>query len=73
MEAGHLWLGGCSSCVGTAFGWSGGGNGFKTEVWVNDGGTRVAVLLLNARHWDTAQLAGDQAAAAALSNLYCGA
>jgi hypothetical protein len=43
------------------------------EVWVNDDGSRVAVLLLNARHLDTGQLAGDQAAHDALTRLYCGA
>jgi D-alanyl-D-alanine carboxypeptidase len=73
MEDSDLWLGGMGTCVGTAYGWSGGGNGFKTEVWVNDGGSRVAVLLLNARHWDTAQPEADQAAAAARSSLYCSA
>ena len=73
MEDSDLWLGGMGTCVGTAYGWSGGGNGFKTEVWVNDDGSRVAVLLLNARHYDTAQPEADQAAAAARSSLYCGA
>jgi len=74
MKGDNLWLGGApSGCAGQAYGWSGGGNGYKTEVWVNDGGTRVAVLLLNARHWDTAQPAPDQAAHDALTSLYCGA
>jgi D-alanyl-D-alanine carboxypeptidase len=74
MEGDNLWLGGApSGCAGHAYGWSGGGNGYKTEVWVNDGGSRVAVLLLNARHRDTAQPAGDQAAHDALTSLYCGA
>jgi hypothetical protein len=40
-------------------------------VWVNDGGSRVAVLLLNARHCDTAQPAADQSAHDALARLYC--
>ena len=63
MERDNLWLGGAiSGCAGQAYGWSGGGNGYKTEVWVKDGGSRVAVLLLNARHWNTAQPASDQAA-----------
>ena len=56
-----------------AYGWSGGGSGYKTEVWVNDDGSRVAVLLLNARHYDTAQPAADQAAHDALAGLYCAA
>ena len=73
MEATDLWLGGAGTCAGIAYGWSGGGNGYKTEVWVNDGGSRVVVLLLNARHWDTAQGAADEAAAVARSNLYCAA
>jgi D-alanyl-D-alanine carboxypeptidase len=71
MEGDDLWLGGAGSCAGTAYGWSGGGSGYKTDVWVNDGGTRVAVLLLNARHWDTAQPASDQAAHDAMARLYC--
>jgi D-alanyl-D-alanine carboxypeptidase len=74
MEADNLWLGGTrSGCAGQAYGWSGGGSGYKTEVWVSDGGSRVAVLLLNARHWDTAQPAADEAAQHALMRLYCGA
>jgi hypothetical protein len=52
---------------------SGGGSGYKTDVWVNDDGSRVAVLLLNARHYDTAQPAADQAAHDTLARLYCGA
>jgi len=56
MEFENLWRGGESTgCAGQAFGWSGGGSGFKTEVWVDDRGSRVAVLLLNARHLSTAQ------------------
>ncbi len=73
MEGNNLWLGGApSGCAGQAYGWSGGGSGYKTDVWVNDGGSRVAVLLLNARHYDTAQPAADQAAHDALMRLYCG-
>ena len=48
-----------------------GGNGFKTDVWVNDVGSRVTVLLLNARHYDTAQPAADQASHNTLARLYC--
>ena len=74
MERDNLWLGGAiSGCAGQAYGWSGGGNGYKTEVWVKDGGSRVAVLLLNARHWNTAQPGSDQAAHDALTRLYCSA
>ena len=65
--------GGQYSCGGPAYGWSGGGNGYKTDVWVDGDGSRVAVLLLNARHWDTAQPAADQAAHDALERLYCAA
>jgi D-alanyl-D-alanine carboxypeptidase len=74
MEGDDLWLGGIASgCADQAYGWSGGANGYKTDVWVADGGSRVAVLLLNARHWDTAQPAADQAAHETLTRLYCGA
>jgi CubicO group peptidase (beta-lactamase class C family) len=68
-----LWLGGQYSCGGPAYGWSGGGNGYKTDVWVDGDGGRVAVLFLNARHWGTAQPAADQAAHDALERLYCAA
>jgi len=68
-----LWPGGTYGCAGNVYGWSGGGSGYKTEVWVNDDGSRVAVLLLNARHYDTAQPEADQAAHATLASLYCGA
>lgn len=74
MENENLWLGGSpTGCFGFAYGWSGGGNGYKTDVWVNDGGSRVAVLLLNARYWDTPQPAADQAAHDAMAKLYCAA
>jgi len=66
-----LWTGGSASgCAGPAFGWSGGGAGYKTNVWVSGDGTRVAVLLLNGR------LDGggsDAAAQRALERLYCSA
>jgi D-alanyl-D-alanine carboxypeptidase len=74
MRGRNLWGGGgLSGCADPAFGWSGGGSGFKTEVWVNEDGSRVAVLLLNARHYGTAQPAADQAAHDTLAELYCGA
>jgi hypothetical protein len=74
MEGDDLWRGGAPSrCAGQAYGWSGGASGYKTDVWVNDGGGRVAVLLLNARHLSTAQPDADQAAHDTLARLYCGA
>jgi D-alanyl-D-alanine carboxypeptidase len=74
MKGDDFWLGGAySGCDDPAYGWSGGGYGFKTEVWVNRDGSRVAVLLLNARHYDTAQAAADQAAHDVLAALYCAA
>ncbi len=72
MKGENFWLGGTfSGCADEAYGWSGGGSGYKTDVWVNDDGSRVAVLLLNARHYDTAQPEADQAAHDALALLYC--
>jgi D-alanyl-D-alanine carboxypeptidase len=74
MEGDDLWRGGTfSGCAGPAYGWSGGGSGFKTDVWVDHGGGRVAVLFLNARHYDTAQPEGDQAAHNAMADLFCSA
>ncbi|MGZ4359729.1 MAG: hypothetical protein ACXVZW_08090 [Gaiellaceae bacterium] len=73
MKGVNLWNGGAGVVCDQAFGWSGGGDGYKTEVWVNGNGSRVAVLLLNARHWGTAQPAGDQAAHDTLASLYCAA
>lgn len=74
MRGESFWGGGAfSGCAGEAYGWSGGGSGYKTDVWVNHDGSRVAVLLLNARHYATAQPQADQAAHDALAALYCGA
>ena len=74
MRGEDFWEGGAfSGCAEQAYGWSGGGNGYKAEVWVNGDGSRVAVLLLNARHYDTAQPAADQAAHDTLARLYCAA
>jgi D-alanyl-D-alanine carboxypeptidase len=74
MKGETFWRGGAfSRCSGRAYGWSGGGSGYKTDVWVSDDGSRVAVLLLNARHYDTAQPAADQAAHDTLARLYCAA
>jgi D-alanyl-D-alanine carboxypeptidase len=72
LEGDDLWRGGTfSGCGGRSFGWSGGGNGYKTEAWVDDEGGRVAVLLLNARHYDTAQPAADAAAHDGMAELFC--
>ena len=74
MKGHNFWLfGDSSACGGQAFGWSGGGDGYKTDVWVNNGGSRVAVLLLNARQWDEYQATADQAAHDAMAALYCSA
>ena len=74
MKGDGLWLGGTfSGCGGRAFGWSGGGMGYKTEAWVSGDGSRVAVLLLNARRLSDAQPAADHAAHSALTRLYCAA
>jgi D-alanyl-D-alanine carboxypeptidase len=74
LKGGDFWRGGAySGCDDPAYGWSGGGSGFKTEVWVNDDGSRVAVLLLNARHYDTAQATAEQAAHNTLASIYCAA
>jgi CubicO group peptidase (beta-lactamase class C family) len=71
MRGSALWNGGTASdCAGQAFGWSGGGIGFKSEVWVNADGSRVAVLLLNG---GVAGDAGDPLAFATMQRLYCAA
>jgi D-alanyl-D-alanine carboxypeptidase len=73
MEGDNLWHGGePNGCAeGQAYGWSGGASGYKTDVWVNDGGTRVAVVLSNARHHGDAQFDADQAVHDTLASLYC--
>jgi D-alanyl-D-alanine carboxypeptidase len=69
MRGRALWFGGEGTpCGDAAFGWSGGSSGFKTNVWVDANGTRVAVLLLNAR---SARPDGDGAAGATLAQVYC--
>jgi D-alanyl-D-alanine carboxypeptidase len=73
MQGENLWRGGEASGCEQAYGWSGGGSGYKTDVWVNGDGSRVAVLLLNARHYDTAQPEADQAAHDTLARLFCAA
>jgi CubicO group peptidase (beta-lactamase class C family) len=72
MRTGDFWSGGDTpSCGGSAYGHSGGGEGYKTNVWVSSDGSRVAVLLLNGRMADPAT--GDRRAAQALDELYCAA
>ena len=70
MKQGGFWSGGDpTGCGGVAYGHSGGGAGFKTNVWVSGDGERVAVLLLNGR----GDAAADARAGAAMSRLYCAA
>ncbi len=70
MKGENLWRGGDSSpCGGRAYGWAGEGEGFKTAVWVNGNGTRVAVLLTNAHHPPY----GGQIVEEMRVNLYCDA
>jgi len=70
MKGENLWRGGDTSpCGGRAYGWGGAGEGFKTAVWVNGNGTRVAVLLTNARHPPY----GDQIVEEMRERLYCDA
>jgi CubicO group peptidase (beta-lactamase class C family) len=59
-----------SGCAGLVHSGSGGGNAYKSNVLVNDNGSRVAVLLLNGR---TVKSNGDPTAAAATLRLYCAA
>ena len=72
MRTGDFWSGGDTpSCGGSAYGHSGAGDGYKTNVWASSDGSRVVVLLLNGR---TADLdASDLRAAQALNQLYCSA
>jgi D-alanyl-D-alanine carboxypeptidase len=73
MRTGDFWSGGgdTPSCGGSAYGHSGAGEGYKTNVWVSSDGSRVVVLLLNGRMAD--QATGDLRAAQALDQLYCSA
>jgi D-alanyl-D-alanine carboxypeptidase len=70
MKRSGFWSGGNpTGCGDVAYGHSGGGGGFKTDVWVSGDGKRVAVLLLNGRGDATA----DARAGAAMNRLYCSA
>ncbi len=67
MKSGLFWTAPESGACGSAFGHSGAGAGFKTDVLVSPDGTRVAVLLMNGR----ADSAGDEKAHRAIWQLYC--
>ena len=72
MRTGDFWTeADTPSCGGSAYGHSGAGEGYKTNVWVSSDGTRVVVLLLNGRTANPAT--GDLRAAHALDQLYCAA
>jgi D-alanyl-D-alanine carboxypeptidase len=71
MKRQAFWSGGeITGCGPVAFGHSGGGDGYKTNVWVSGDGERVAVLLLNGRAGDDFT---DALAGAAMRRLYCAA
>ena len=66
-----IWHGGSNSgCAGNAYGWGGAGDAYKTDAFVNADGSRVAVLLLNARRYDGRD---DMTATRTLIALYCAA
>jgi D-alanyl-D-alanine carboxypeptidase len=67
MRTSTFWGGGELTGCGLAFGHSGGGSGYKTNALVSGDGTRVAVLLLNAR----GDSAADARAGALLTRLFC--
>jgi len=67
MKAGLFWTAPELGACGGAFGHSGGGAGFKTDVLVSADGKRVAVLLMNGRAGST----GDNRAHRAIWQLYC--
>jgi D-alanyl-D-alanine carboxypeptidase len=74
LRGANLWRGGEESgCGRPAYGWSGAGPSFKTNVWVDGSGTRVAVLLLNGRVVDSKGPEADRLAGVALAQLYCAA
>jgi D-alanyl-D-alanine carboxypeptidase len=70
MKAYGFWAGGDETgCAGPAYGHSGAGAAFKTNVWVSGDGGRVAVLLLNGRRDDDT----DMRAGNAMATLCCAA
>ena len=56
--------------AGNAYGWGGAGDAYKTDAFVNADGSRVAVLLLNARRYDGRD---DMTAMRTMIALYCAA
>jgi hypothetical protein len=64
-----LWHDGSNSgCAGNAYGWDGAGDAYKADAFVNADGSRLAVLLFNARRcggWD------DMTAMRTMIALYC--
>jgi D-alanyl-D-alanine carboxypeptidase len=71
MENGGFWYpgGDPTGCGGRAYGHSGAGAGFKTNVWVSPDGSRVAVLLLNGRRDEST----DGLAGSTMAALFCAA
>jgi D-alanyl-D-alanine carboxypeptidase len=66
-----IWHGGSNTgCTGKAYGWGGAGDAYKTDAFVNADGSRVAVLLLNARRYDGRD---DMTAMRTMIALYCAA
>jgi D-alanyl-D-alanine carboxypeptidase len=66
-----LWHGGGNSgCAGNAYGWGGAGDASKTGAVVSADGSRVGVLLLNARRYDGRD---DMTAMRTMIALYCAA
>jgi hypothetical protein len=71
MRTGDFWTDPDTASCGCAYGHSGAGEGYKTNVWVSSDGRRVVMLLLNGRMAD--QATGDLRSAQALDQLYCSA
>jgi D-alanyl-D-alanine carboxypeptidase len=59
-----------SGCAGRAYGWSGAGDAYKADALVDADGSRVAVLLLNARRYDGRD---DATAMRTMRALFCAA
>jgi D-alanyl-D-alanine carboxypeptidase len=72
MRGDDLWAGGKASGCGPVYGWSGAAVGYKTDAWASADGTRVVVLLLNARRADPNHQ-GDARATDSAMALYCSA
>jgi D-alanyl-D-alanine carboxypeptidase len=68
MKTSDFWSGGRLVGSGFAYGHSGGGGGYKTDVLVSGDGSRVAVLLLNGRGADPAR--SDARSDQAVEELY---